>query len=399
MCSISQECVDVSTKNDVSINDMTSRIKKYVEGKKFRYIDISNDTSVFNIYNMIFNNTIIHDDDDVTSLYFGIQYEILKDYDNMIKYYLMAGNSAALDRLGRYYDQIDDIGNMKKYYLLAIIMGSDIAMAYLANYFNKIGDIKNMKIYYLMAINKGNKVAMNNFAVYYESINDIKNMKKYFMMAIDQGDSTAMNNFAVYYESINDIKNMKKYYMMAIDQGDSTAMNNFAFYFGEIKDVNNMKKYYTMAIENDHLISMNNLARFYYLNKEYEKSLQLYMQAVSKGNNDMFNDVLKCIKKCNSLSQFIDWWKYQVKYDNDKNINDNDVIIDVIIHFIDNKIVNDELFDIFVKLTLAPSTKYIYQLFQTLLRSKIELIKLHYDYAPGQNGYESAKQHFINNII
>ena len=53
----------------------------------------------------------------------GLRHEKQKDYENMIKYYLMAiekGNSDAMNNLGIYYEEQKDYENMMKYYLMAI---------------------------------------------------------------------------------------------------------------------------------------------------------------------------------------------------------------------------------------------------------------------------------------
>lgn len=68
----------VPINDDISYNEMKSQIKKYVENNGYQYIDISDDTCALNIYNAMFNNTIILDDNDVTYLYNAIHYKIKK---------------------------------------------------------------------------------------------------------------------------------------------------------------------------------------------------------------------------------------------------------------------------------------------------------------------------------
>lgn len=48
---------------------------------------------------------------------------------------------------------------------------------------------------------------------------------------------------------------------------------------------------------------------------------------------------------------------------------------------------------------LSPTINHVYHLLQHFIKTKIDLIKLHYEYAPGNVGYESAKHHFVNNML
>ena len=55
--------------------------------------------------------------------YLGTYYKEQKDYDNMMKYYLLAiskDNSNAMNNLGVYYYEQKDYDNMMKYYLMAL---------------------------------------------------------------------------------------------------------------------------------------------------------------------------------------------------------------------------------------------------------------------------------------
>lgn len=210
----------VPINDDISYNEMKSQIKKYVENNGYQYIDISDDTCALNIYNAMFNNTIILDDNDVTYLYNAIHYKIKKDYDNMKKYYLMA-------------------------------------------------------------IERGNRVAMSNLGYQYALDGDIENMKKYYLMVVKKNVSLHINNIS--------------------------SEHKFAGYTTQY-----------------------------------------------------------CIKKCNDLDEFINCWKLQI-------INDNNDIVDMIIHFIDNKIVNDELVNIFINIELPSSTKHVYRLLQQTLKLNVKL--------------------------
>ena len=60
-------------------------------------------------------------------MYVGIHYEINKQYDLMIKYFLIAcekGHTNAMNCLGDYYESVKNYDEMLKYYLMAIDLGS-----------------------------------------------------------------------------------------------------------------------------------------------------------------------------------------------------------------------------------------------------------------------------------
>lgn len=61
--------------------------------------------------------------------------------------------------------------------------------------------------------------------------------------------------------------------------------------------------------------------------------------------------------------------------------------------------VNDKLINMFINLTLPPTTNYVYFMLQKSLQSKISLIDLHFEYTPDASGCKLAKEDFINRII
>jgi tetratricopeptide (TPR) repeat protein len=133
----------------------------------------------------------------------GLHYENNKDYDNMLKYYLMAAeykDRDAVFNLGYYYGQQKDHDNMVKYYLMAVEYKSADAMYNLGYYYKQEKDRPNMLKYYLMAIEYKNKNAMYNLGCYYKEENDYENMIKYYLMAIENGELKVMNDLVLYYQ-------------------------------------------------------------------------------------------------------------------------------------------------------------------------------------------------------
>jgi len=54
----------------------------------------------------------------------------------------------------------------------------------------------------------------------------------------------------------------------------------------------------------------------------------------------------------------------------------------MVTHFIDNKIVDDILINIFINISLPSSTKYMYHVLQQSLKLNVNLVKMHHEYAP-----------------
>ena len=135
-----------------------------------------------------------------------------------------------LNYIGMYYQLVKNYPQMKRYYLMAIDLGDSEAMLNLGLYYQDIEvDPELMKQYYLMVIEKGNSTAMNNLGYYYECTEvDPELMKMYYFMAIERGNSAAMFNLGHYYRYIEPIyKLMKRYYLMAIERGIWLVYHNF----------------------------------------------------------------------------------------------------------------------------------------------------------------------------
>jgi hypothetical protein len=314
-------------------------IQKYLELNNYNYIKIENHEIINHIYNLykydIDERNTFKMEDSIIDLYYGVYYEIKKNYEQMKKYYLMAigkGNGNAMYNLGLYYDDIEK-------------------------------DYEQMKKYYLMSIEKGNENAMNNIGYYYKNIEkDYELMKKYYLMAIEKGNGTAMNNIGHYYKNIEkDYEQIKKNLLMAIEKGNSNAMYNLGYYCQNIeKDYDQMKKYYLMASEKCHKMSIRYLENFYIDNNDTLGLLQLYIKIDDKTK---ISDIL-------------------VNYCNQKIINRE--INSILLQYL-NCIDDHDL-------------SVLFKLFKQILNNQINLLESHFKYAINCSGYEVAKQDFQKSI-
>ena len=244
----------------LNIQEMESSIEIYLDKNNFKYSKLNNYEDINIIYNLFINDIIMNlehlffNDLNQIYYYYGIYYQIQNDFDNMIKYYLMAiekNNSTAMNNLATFYEKQQNYDQMMKYYLMAIEKDNSTAMNNLADYYEKQQDYEQMIKYYLMAIEKNNSTAMNNLATYYFQQRNYDQMMKYFLMAIERGNLVSLCNLGSYYEKQNDFDSMIKYYLMAIEKGNSKAMNNLARYYEKHNDYENMMKYYLIFAETD----------------------------------------------------------------------------------------------------------------------------------------------------
>jgi len=309
-------------------------IKSYLKKHEYVYIEITDEKSVNEIYDLYANNVVRDSSDGMVLNYYGIFYKIIEDYLFMEKYYLMAidkGNSAAMCNLGNYYKTIKDYPNMMKYYL--------------------------------MAIDKGNSAAINNLSLYYYDIKDYTSMEKYYLMSIELGNLISMNNLGCYYYDIKDYSNMLKYYLMAIDKGNCGSMYNLGYHHEEIKNYSSMEKYYLMAIKHGCQRSEKRLAEYYKNNKMYEQLVYMYFDL--NESNKM------------KLIQSLDLYISQISKDISKRI------IEIISEL--------DLTDI----ECSIGVRLVYN----ILKQKIDIIDLHYNYSPGEKGCKEAKDDFISRCI
>ena len=94
------------------LNLLENDIIEYIQKNNFIYVKIDNPNDIIIIHDVIIKNIMSNSDSmsDQVCLYMGIYFELNRDYDNMMKYYLMAiknNNATAMVNLGYYYDTLD----------------------------------------------------------------------------------------------------------------------------------------------------------------------------------------------------------------------------------------------------------------------------------------------------
>lgn len=76
----------------MSFTDGKQVIIEYLSQYGYTYIDLKNDEIEY-VYDALFDNIFRDDVSDIVNVYYGLHCRCVKDYENMIKYYLIATKS------------------------------------------------------------------------------------------------------------------------------------------------------------------------------------------------------------------------------------------------------------------------------------------------------------------
>ena len=315
------------------------------------------------IYNLLYNNILYDSEIGVELHYLGLYY-YGNDYEKY-NYYMNRGCDkgffGSMKSLGLYHQfESKNYDLMKKYYLMAIELGDAKCMDNLGYYYQHIEkDYEMMKLYYTMAIENNHINAMYNLGVYYQFTEfNCELMMPLYLEAIENGHVKCMDNLGYYYQyNVKDYKLMKKYYLMAIENGCDNANYNLGYYYKNKGKYEMMEKYHLMAINND--------ACFYsleiYYNKNHIKLLDLYI---------LRNDRQKIINQFNKIFSLT------------------------------NQINEEEFLNRLISFEFKPDDNLSLglKLLLNALKQKIDLLELHFKYAPEGLGFKEAKEDFLTNI-
>ena len=181
-------------------------------------------------------------------------------------------------------------------------------------------------------------------------------------MAINAGNADAMCRLGNYYYNIKDYENMMKFYLMAIKLENKVSMYNMGFYYHKIR--NNHEKanlYFMMSYKAGDIVSLPYIEKYFESKKDYVG--------------------LVCLLKNEPNCQKELIIKYLELFLQDSHLHQNHTeILDIIanLDFTNHKISNG--------LSLLSQT----------LKSKIDLLDLHFKYAPDADGYKEAKEEFYS---
>ncbi len=254
--------------------DLLEEINQFRTNNNFGKLKITDPILIKKLHDLYFKD--INDDTIKNKHHYGVYYSIKEDYDNMMKYYLMAienGNMNSMSNLAVYYYEQKDYDNMMKYYLMAVEKDSIMAICNLGKYYQEQKDYDNMMKYYLIGIKKGNKDAMNNLGVYYSRQKEYDNMMKYYLMAIKKGNILAINNLGVYYKN-NDKQLYEKFNNFNNDEKILYATCQLAEWYKKHNDTENMLKYYNKAYKKGVIDAFYKILDFY--KNDRNKLMEIY---------------------------------------------------------------------------------------------------------------------------
>lgn len=145
-------------------------------------------------------------------------------------------------------------------------------------------------------------------------------------------------------------------------------MNNLACYYESIKDYHNAVKYYLMAFAFDDKSEIDQIL----LDKNYTEHKILLVKGLFQKHGQIFNDE-----------------KYATS------------ILFILEQHIDKEDIDDDLVKIISHINIKYFTKCSKLLLLTkkILLEKIELIELHFNYAPDSKGCQEAKNDFIERLV
>ena len=155
----------------------------------------------------------------------------------------------------------DELEELKECYILELEQKTNKAFIQYGFYLQIIEkDYEGMIKYYLLAINNNNIVAMNLLATYYNSIKNYDQMKKYLLMIAENNNVNVdievyiivCRNLALHYKKIEKNYNqMIKYYLLATDKGCNKSPYDLSkYYWYKEKNMEQMVIYSLIAIFN-----------------------------------------------------------------------------------------------------------------------------------------------------
>jgi TPR repeat protein len=263
---------------------------------------------------------------------------------------------------GNGYGVEKDKNLSKKYYELASDKNNSVAKVNLTYVFHDENET-------IALLNHENNIfAIYRLANIYASANgshyNISEAIKLYKLAIVKGSTSAILNLTnIYLDKNNGMSNTKKAIKLleyGMNCGHTPSIIKLA---SIIKRINTRILLYTKAISLGNDECIDSLARIYYDKQYFRKSLELYLQS----QNDT---MIKCIFK---------------------KVFDKT-----------HKLLTKELIDMFVGIEETKIKTYIPKkliFVHNLLKSKIDLIDLHFKYSPDSIGCVEAKNDFIYNML
>jgi len=156
-----------------------------------------------------------------------------------------------------------------------------------------------------------------------------------------------------------------------------------------------MIKYYEIATKKNHPDAAYQLAEYQYFARDHENLLKYYEMALESSNNyDLTNLYQYCFNN-GKQEDLLKLYQNQ-KYKNKMSSNALIKALDQYLQKVDMNEIPGNIIELICDLDLSKIDKvpiYIKTL-QTVLTKQLDMLKVHFQYAPNSSGYEEAKKNF-----
>ena len=300
-------------------------------------------------------------------------------------------NYLALNALGVYYSKKDP-KKARKYFLKAIKRGSDHAKHNLA----KMYCLENPSDPRIAALGKESLEAgiipsATILGFYYFALDPQKAIFYFDQDLRDPG--MAYFYISKVYNFTGDRLKEKEYLKKAKDAGSVEAVLEIAKYYQANRSPK-AEKYFLLAAELKG--EYQECAVYYCKILQYKKAEPFFIKAIKKGDSRSLEGFLECLVGRNLYSDAINLIE-------EYSWVDPKVCKNYLCEMIGGNFLSEKEYQLFMKwppekfydLVLHTGTRLLYKIY----REKIDLIGLPFAYAPGQEGFQEAKEDFDDNMF
>ena len=409
------------------MTDKEQDIINYLEERNFRYLKIDEEKDITLVHNAYFNEIFQENVSAIVNHYYGFYYRINGGEEEMLKYYSLAvkqGFEHSMNNLWYYYSANKKYHDAITHYFQLLEAGCSIVTKYLAQCYQDIGNQEEMIKYFLLSITDSH--AMLLFGHYYQDIKDYDNAIKYYSLAAELNCDTAPFYIAIIYEKIGDIDKMIEYCQKNITK--KYCVGKLVKYYISINDETNMIKYCQIGIDLGNGSVASNLGGYYYEKRNFREALKYFLKAFELDGYCAAYNLSFCY---DTLGDYDNMKKYALMMIKHGNFNYPDALLNNPENILEMFIANKELFDDknhiksllilleqlinnnglnndLIAIIKYINIKYFLQYFGThkllysykkLLDEQINLIDLHFNYAPDGKGCNKAKEDFLTRLV
>lgn len=432
---------------------MEQYIIDYLHNHKYKYIKINEIEYITHIY-YLFKYDMVqlkkHIYIQILSLYYGIYYNIKKDYTNGIKYLIpiaKRGNMHSINILARCYYKNGDYGKSVHWCLIGIKNNNPSLMCQLGRYYYfQRHNYNESKKYYLMAIDNGNIKANHYMGIYYHKNGKYDKAIKYYKMYLGNNNGCGIkkmkNNSHDYsynlkhitkptnrdhackskkdiilieiskcYHKIDNIDESMKYLLIAAEKGNNDAMVSLGHYYYKNKNYNKALEYLYMCDETtkEYKKYAINIGHCYYKMKMYKIAGEYYLIALgSKQSAAAANCLGNCGKLMRNYELMEMWYLLAIKQNNTCAMNN------LAYYYYSNKSYKEAIkyFSMAVKNNDVSHIDYLIKTYELVVNGETinDAIELTHKYGKMDekygfiikalyNGYNISRFHTLNNYI